>query len=180
MLIKLFRLFVLTYYNSYFVDQTLAFNRRRDDKQKILAEDIDFDNEDSSQTYETIGVNGQMSKAPPSICSVASSRLDSGLIRDTASAADAIIKIYACATLWHESALEMTCMLKSIFRMDEDQCARRNAQKYLKVVDPDYYEFESHILIDDAFDVNDYGEPVINKFVKQFIEKVDDAARYIF
>lgn len=48
----------------------------------------------------------------------------------------------------------MTCMLKSIFRMDEDQCARRNAQKYLKVVDPDYYEFESHILIDDAFDTN--------------------------
>lgn len=38
--------------------------------------------------------------------------------------------------------------------MDEDQCARRNAQKYLKVVDPDYYEFESHILIDDAFDTN--------------------------
>lgn len=35
--------------------------------------------------------------------------------------------------MWHESAVEMTCMLKSIFRMDEDQCARRNAQKYLKV-----------------------------------------------
>ncbi len=26
--------------------------------------------------------------------------------------------------------------------MDEDQSARRNAQKYLKVVDPDYYELE--------------------------------------
>lgn len=26
--------------------------------------------------------------------------------------------------------------------MDEDQCARRNAQKYLRIVDPDYYEFE--------------------------------------
>lgn len=76
--------------------------------------------------------------------------------------------------------------------MDEDQSARRNAQKYLKIVDPDYYEFESHILIDDAFDVDgkkilfvflksfylDYGQAKINKFVKQFIEKVDDAARY--
>jgi chitin synthase len=51
----------------------------------------------------------------------------------------------------------MTCMLKSIFRMDEDQCARRNAQRYLKIVDPDYYEFETHILIDDAFDVNGRG-----------------------
>lgn len=29
-----------------------------------------------------------------------------------------------------------------MFRLDEDQCARRNAQKYLKVIDPDYYEFE--------------------------------------
>jgi len=27
--------------------------------------------------------------------------------------------------------------------MDEDQSARRVAQKYLKVVDADYYEFES-------------------------------------
>ncbi|VDM66846.1 unnamed protein product, partial [Strongylus vulgaris] len=51
---------------------------------------------------------------------------------DSASSADAITKIYACATMWHETTHEMTCMLKSIFRMDEDQCARRNAQKYLK------------------------------------------------
>ncbi|KHN79259.1 Chitin synthase 2 [Toxocara canis] len=78
--------------------------------------------------------------------------------------------------MWHESALEMTCMLKSIFRLDEDQCARRNAQKYLKVIDPDYYEFEAHIFFDDAFQMNDYGEPVVNKFVKQFFEKVDEAA----
>jgi chitin synthase len=32
------KLFVLTYYNSFFIDQTLAFNRRRDDKVKIRAE----------------------------------------------------------------------------------------------------------------------------------------------
>ncbi|KAI6196724.1 Chitin synthase [Aphelenchoides besseyi] len=142
--------------------------------------DIDLDNEETSETYETIGMSGIASKPPPSICSIASSRLDSGLIRDSASAADEITKIYACATLWHESALEMTCLLKSIFRMDEDQCARRNAQKYLKVIDPDYYEFEAHILVDDAFDTSDYGEPLINKYVRTFIEKVDDAARYLY
>lgn len=34
-------------------------------------------------------------------------------------------------------------IVKSILRMDEDQCARRVAQKYLRVVDPDYYEYES-------------------------------------
>ena len=39
--------------------------------------------------------------------------------------------------------------------MDEDQSARRVAQKYLKVVDSDYYEFETHIFFDDAFEISD-------------------------
>jgi len=34
-------------------------------------------------------------------------------------------------------------MLKSIFRMDEDQAARRIARKYFFVIDPDYYDIES-------------------------------------
>jgi chitin synthase len=48
--------------------------------------------------------------------------------------------------MWHETKSEMMEMLKSLFRMDEDQSARRVAQKYLKVVDADYYEFESNTL----------------------------------
>ncbi|CAD6197537.1 unnamed protein product [Caenorhabditis auriculariae] len=168
------KLFILPYYIGAFVDQSLAFNRRRDDKAKIKAEDLEFDQEDSSLTYETIP--GLQGKAPPSVCSASSSKLENGLIRDSASSADAITKIYACATMWHETPHEMTCMLKSIFRLDEDQCARRNAQKYLKVIDPDYYEFEAHIFVDDAFDVNEYGEPQINKFVRQIVEVMDQAA----
>uniref|UniRef100_A0A914UJB2 chitin synthase n=1 Tax=Plectus sambesii TaxID=2011161 RepID=A0A914UJB2_9BILA len=169
------KLFIMSSYNGAFVDQSIAFNRRRDDKAKIKAEDLDLDGEDTSMTYETIPGLGPVPKAL-SVCSATSSKVESGLIRDSASTADAITKIYACATMWHESPLEMTCMLKSLFRLDEDQCARRNAQKYLKIIDPDYYEFEAHIFFDDAFDVNDYGEPVINKFVKQLIEKIDEAA----
>ena len=45
--------------------------------------------------------------------------------------------------MWHETSDEMMQFLKSIMRMDEDQSARENAQKYLKVIDPDYYTFES-------------------------------------
>ena len=29
--------------------------------------------------------------------------------------------------------------------MDDDQCARKNAQRFFDVVDPDYYEFEGKI-----------------------------------
>lgn len=62
----------------------------------------------------------------------------SGEVKD----ADHIRRVYACATMWHETPDEMRKMLNSIFRMDSDQAARRLAQKYLQVVDPDYYEFE--------------------------------------
>ncbi|CEF71032.1 Chitin synthase family-containing protein [Strongyloides ratti] len=174
-LAKTEKLFINSHLSAAFFDQTLALNRRSDDKAKIRTEDLELDGEDNNQTYETITGFGPP-KPPPSVYSTSSSKLESGLIRETASAADAITKIYACATMWHESPLEMTCMLKSIFRLDEDQSARRNAQKYLKVIDPDYYEFEAHIFFDNAFDENDYGEPVLNKYVNQLIEKMDEAA----
>ncbi|KAI1727540.1 chitin synthase domain-containing protein [Ditylenchus destructor] len=165
-LAKCEKLFVLSYYSGVFVDQSLSLNRRRDDKAKIKCENLELDSEDPSQTYETVNAFGRL--APPSLCSVSSSKLDGGLIRDSASSADAISKIYVCATMWHETAFEMKCMLKSIFRLDEDQCARRNAQKYLK--------FEAHIFLDDSFDTNEFGELEINKYVKQIIENMDGAA----
>ena len=37
---------------------------------------------------------------------------------------DKITRIKGCATMWHENSDEICEMLKSIFRMDEDYCAR--------------------------------------------------------
>ena len=37
---------------------------------------------------------------------------------------DTVTRVFGCATMWHESEEEVTEMLKSIFRIDEDYSAR--------------------------------------------------------
>lgn len=65
---------------------------------------------------------------------------------------DKIPQVYVCATMWHENEDEMMEFLKSILRLDEDQCARRMAMKYINEADDDvdseYYELESKYSID--------------------------------
>lgn len=89
--------------------------------------------------------------------------------------------IYMCATMWHESEVEMVQILKSIFRQDYDQCARRNLQLGLGVKDPDYYEFEAHIFFDDAFESRQDSNGIykVNSYVKQLITSVETAARSV-
>ncbi|KAF7489320.1 Chitin synthase 8 [Sarcoptes scabiei] len=163
------KIFILPMYTSVLIDQSLAMNRRRDDEEVIKSEDINLDSDgttmqDPSQHYETISDQDDKNKKQ----------------KETYSS-DQIIRIYAVATMWHETTEEMLQMLKSVMRMDEDQCARRNAQKYLRVVDPDYYEFEVHIFFDDAFELCDENDEdmVVNRFVKQFVEVIDTAASYV-
>ena len=37
---------------------------------------------------------------------------------------DQVTRVMGCATMWHENSDEMTEMIKSIFRIDEDYSAR--------------------------------------------------------
>lgn len=70
--------------------------------------------------------------------------------------------------------------------MDEDQAARRHVGLLLeatqgqKLKDPDYYEFEAHIMFDDAFTFDDNGDVTINHFVEQLVETINSSASSIY
>lgn len=51
--------------------------------------------------------------------------------------------------MWHETKEELMEFLKSIMRLDEDQCARRMAMRYIQLdkneIDKDYYDLEGEL-----------------------------------
>ncbi|KAJ8958903.1 hypothetical protein NQ318_019671 [Aromia moschata] len=155
------KLQVTPMYEGLLIDQSLGMNRRRDDEADVKPEDLDeIQKEKADEYYETI------------------SNHTDGSSPKTVKNSDHITRIYACATMWHENKEEMIEFLKSILRMDEDQSARRVAQKYLRVVDPDYYEFETQIFFDDAFEISDLNDDdtQVNRFVKLLVSTIDEAA----
>nr|XP_018916999.1 PREDICTED: uncharacterized protein LOC109044007 isoform X3 [Bemisia tabaci] len=159
------KLFVRPMYDSLLIDQSMALNRRCDDEKDVKTEELVNREKDPDEYYETISVHTDVSSTTPR----------------TVKKSDSITRIYACATMWHETKEEMMEMLKSILRLDEDQCARRVAQKYLRVVDPDYYEFETHLFFDDAFEISDVCDDwsQVNRFVKLLVSTLDEAATHV-
>ncbi|XP_025835559.1 chitin synthase chs-2-like, partial [Agrilus planipennis] len=115
------KLFAKPMYDGVFVDQSLALNRKRNYK-SIIEEEKDWSDSYSENSASTEDYS-EASSSPP--------------IQE-----DETTRIYACATMWHETTEEMMEFLKSIFRLDEDQCAKRLAKNYLEVDIPDYFEIE--------------------------------------
>lgn len=63
----------------------------------------------------------------------------------------------------------------SLNSLDSDQHARRTVQKNLRFLDPDYYRFETHVLFDDAFEDDENGYRIPNRYVKQLVAAVNVA-----
>ncbi|GFR94982.1 chitin synthase [Elysia marginata] len=77
--------------------------------------------------------------------------------------------------LLHHIWMSKSERLAKIDKMDIDHSARSIAQKYYRIKDPDYYEYETHIFFDDAFDYSDDDEALPNSFVLRLIECLDEA-----
>ncbi|CAG4944603.1 unnamed protein product [Colias eurytheme] len=147
------KLFAKPWYTGVLIDQSLLLNRTMDEETDISIEELKELKEDASITSSV----DEPRDVKPSDC---------------------ITRIYICATMWHETKEEMMEFLKSIFRLDEDQSARRVAQKYLGIIDPDYYELEANIYLDDAFEISDHSaeDSQVNRFVRTLVETIDEAA----
>lgn len=149
------RLFVLPGYCGVLTEQSLMMNRRR------------YEKADSYSVLENNKVAADTDISP-----------DASMDSDTETKLkkDVNIVIYSCATMWHETETEMLQLLKSIMRLDIDQSARRKAQEYFGIKDPDYYEYEGHIFFDDAMEENENGEMIPNRFVQILVSVMDQAA----
>ncbi|KAK5621219.1 hypothetical protein CRENBAI_011615 [Crenichthys baileyi] len=81
------------------------------------------------------------------------------------------VVIYLCATMWHETYDEMLKILTSMFRLDRYRGDPKEEHK-------DSFDFECHILVDDAFMTEkETGKRLVNEYVEDLIHVVTEVYR---
>lgn len=89
---------------------------------------------------------------------------------------DKVVTLYVCATMWHETQTEMTQMLKSLFKLDEEH-ARRLADRSAK--DRIKFRMEIHIFLDDAWEDDPECGRIPNNYFKQLFELLMELTRFV-
>nr|AHX26709.1 chitin synthase [Platynereis dumerilii] len=159
------RLFVTPLYSGPLLVSSMLLNRRRFDREiKVVnGEEYEFRDLDSDSF---LGVKA----------------LEDGRRKKEDCEEQTIPMVYACATLWHETDQEMKQLLKSIFRMDMEQCARKLALTKFGLGESDYYEFETHCFFDDAWieDPENKGLYIPNRYVMTLLSVINGAASGVY
>ncbi|XP_053372898.1 uncharacterized protein LOC123560715 [Mercenaria mercenaria] len=181
-LAKAERLFMNPFYCGILFEQTMILNRRRHTRKVYLQIKDDKAYYRLSQYNSKINIEGEEKEDTPSQTDgktenedINASNYKNPKFRDAP-------MIYACATMWHESKYEMLQLMKSLFRMDRDQCIRRHAEEVSQEVDKDFYDFEAHILFDDAMTQNKEKEKKVvpNDYVMTLVNLIDEAASCVY
>lgn len=141
------KLFINPMYSAAFIDQSMMMNRRRDD---LIVFKFKLDKSDPENLYQDLQkqIDSSTSTHYESIQDTTEDKKSYAELKKknkektVAKEEDYITRLLICATMWHETKDEMVQMLKSLFRLDEDQCAKKNAKQYIDSKIPDYYEFE--------------------------------------
>ncbi|XP_076823366.1 chitin synthase chs-2-like isoform X2 [Clavelina lepadiformis] len=145
-------LFVKAIYSGVLIDQILLLNRRKDEKEFMQRERL------QNRTADSRRIRCQRND----------------LAQSNHRSASFVPQIFLCATMWHETEQEMTQMLTSIMRLDKDQVTLR-ANRQTR--EEDYYNFEVHIMFDDAMTYTDGCTPEINNWVRMFCKLIPVAAK---
>ncbi|ULU09135.1 hypothetical protein L5515_000013 [Caenorhabditis briggsae] len=86
---------------------------------------------------------------------------------------DRVSTVYGCATMWHETEIEMRQVMRSILKLDVDHATRMNNKKVNEL----RYRLEIHIFFDDAWeDIVEDGmekrQP--NEYFNMFFDLLND------